>query len=284
MFKNINWKFVFSAIALITLGLVFAWFSWIPFMRNWAAFGGDWWDIFRPAITNILSGESPYTVDGFFSPPWVLLIMLPFTLLTPPLDMVAIIAVSLGVFVLILRKLGASWLVITLFLITPNLWWGMIYGNVDFLVALGFILPPQIGLLFVLAKPQIGAAIALFWIVEAWRKGNMREVVKVSAPFFVTVLLSFVFFGWWLSSMSLATTRYWNIANFPYLLPIGAVMLFKAVQLRKQGLAITSGIFLSPYIGVQSIPIALFGLLPSEKETIIAIISLWFVWFVRGTT
>ena len=38
----------------------------------------DWHGVFRPATLALLAGESPYGVEGFYSPPWTLLPLLPF--------------------------------------------------------------------------------------------------------------------------------------------------------------------------------------------------------------
>lgn len=278
-----TWRMVLIAV-LVSLGIAFAVMYWIPFFLKWADLGGDWYNFFRPAVIKALSGQSPYNIDGFFSPPWSLAIMIPFLLLPPPLDVIAWFIVSISTFIFVLIKLKASRLVIVLFLLTPNLWWGLVYSNFEWLVALGFILPPQIGIICVLVKPQIGAAIAFFWTIEAWRKGGIREVMKVCAPFGAIVVLSLILFGWWPASLEVATDKVWNIANWPYMLPIGVVLLTKAIRERKHGLAISAGPFLSPYIGTYSLPLAVLGLLPNELETVLAILALWFVFFIRGTT
>jgi hypothetical protein len=267
---------------LIAIGILFAALYWIPYMLWFTKFGCDWWLIFRPVITGVTSGVSPFANSLYYSPPWLLIFLVPFALLPPPLDMAALVTVSVTTIIFTLLKMKASPLVIILFLLTPNLWWGIFVGNVDFLVMLGFILPPQIGLIFVLLKPQIGAAVALFWAIEAWRRNGIREVVRVLAPVAMLIVLSFVIFGWWFAHMGDATKKYWNIANWPYLLPFGLVLLLKAIREHKQGLSITAGLFLSPYIHTQTLPLAVMGLLPNELETIVSILALWFVWFVRG--
>src|SRR5690606_38971700 len=69
--------------------------------------------------------------------------------------------------------------------------------NIDWLPLVGFVLPPQIGLFFILIKPQMGLAVALFWLVEAWREGGLREVIRVFGPVGAALALSLALYGLW---------------------------------------------------------------------------------------
>ena len=281
--RSVNWKFIGVAVgsaALLTLGAILTKLSFAPFIIRWASpFGSDWSTIFRPAIMG-----GGYIIPGFFSPPWLLAIMAPFSLLPRGIDVVVIVIVSIASWIFVMRRLGASALVIALMLMTPQLWWGIIYGNVDFLVPLGLVLPPQIGLFFVLSKPQAGFGIAIFWLFEAWRKGGLLRVAWTFGPIAVVSLLACIPFGFWPAHLFAANATYWNISPFPYLVPVGLIFLYRAVRNRQQGLSIISAPFLAPYVGVQSLPVAVLGLLPSQTEAIIAIVSLWFIWLMCGTT
>jgi len=59
------------------------------------------------------------------------------------------------------------------------------------------VLPPVVGLFFIAVKPQVGIAVAIFWFVEAARRGGGREVVKVFAPIAVALAAPLAVFGWW---------------------------------------------------------------------------------------
>lgn len=271
---------MFTSMAIT--GILFAIVFWIPYIRYWASFGWDWFEVFKPAILATLRGGSPYAVEGFYSPPWLLLLMSPFTLIPSPFDLYAIIAASIGVFVFVMLRLNAPKWIIPLFFLIPQIWWSILDGNVDFLVALGFVLPPQIGLILVLLKPQLGAAMAVFWAVEAFRESGIRAVIRLFAPVAAIIALSFALFGWWPAYLTGAAEKYWNVSNWPYMLPVALLLLYRAVRDRRQGLAITAGPFLSPYLHAQSLPLAVLGLMPNEVECVIAIASLWVIWFVRG--
>lgn len=55
---------------------------------------------------------------------------------------------------------------------------------------LGYIMPPQLGLFFIAIKPQVGIGVAVFWLVEAWRKGGWRSGLKAFWPFTAVLVLS----------------------------------------------------------------------------------------------
>lgn len=274
-----NWGRILSIAAaeLVVLVAFFLW-GWVILPLE----GNDWLLSFRPAIVELFAGRSPYTAHGFLSPPWVLGLLSPFALLPPGAGLVAIAFVNLIAFGFAARRMGASPLAITCLLVTPQVLWGSRMGNIDWLVALGLVMPPQIGLFFVLAKPQIGAAIALFWLIEAWRRGGWREAVRVFAPVGAVTLASFALFGLWPLRSAVAIDVPWNISLFPYSLPIGLVLLTSSVRRRKLNLAIQSSPFFSPYIALYSLPVAVLGLLPSQVNTIICLAGLWVVFLIRG--
>ena len=284
---QINWPFVRRSTlfaSLITLGGYLLATAFIPFIIRWAyPYGGDWMRYFRPAIVTLFSGVSPYIITGFFSPPWVPVLLSPFALLSPGAGAVAIAIVGLSSWIFAMRRLGASVLVITMMLMTPNLLWGTTYANIDWMIPLGLVLPPQVGLFFVLAKPQAGVGIALFWLFEAWRRGGFREVMRVFAPIAIVSLAFLIPFGFWPLNLFNATAKYWNISPFPYLVPVGLIFLYRAIRDKQQGLAILAGPFISPYVTVLNLPVAILGLLPSQVETIIAILGLWIAWLIRGS-
>lgn len=51
------------------------------------------------------------------------------------------------------------------------------------------------GAFLVVVDPQIGSMVALFCLVESWRKGGWREVLRVFWPVSLALLLSFALFG-----------------------------------------------------------------------------------------
>ena len=60
---------------------------------------------------------------------------------------------------------------------------------------LGLLLPPQVGVFFVLIKPHVGVGVFVFWVVQAWHKKGASGVLALVWP--VAVLLSMLVYGPW---------------------------------------------------------------------------------------
>jgi hypothetical protein len=73
-------------------------------------------------------------------------------------------------------------------------------------------------------------------------------------------------YGFWPLAMLDASQTPWNATPFPLLLPVGLVLLYRAIRYRQQGLSVMAAPFLAPYVGVNSLPVAVVGLLPSQIE------------------
>lgn len=278
---KVNWPFVRRIsvpVILLSTGIFLSIAFFLPSLIQVAEFGLDWYGTFRPAV---LSGH-PYDYPNFFSPPWVIFLLYPFALLPPGVDMIAIILTSLVIWVSVMHRLGGRWLSIFLLLLTPQLWWSFIYGNIDFFIPLGFLLPTPIGLFFFLSKPQVGFGIALYRIIESYQQGGMKKLITTIAPILLVSALFCIPFGFWLPELFDVTERIWNISLFPYLVGVGLILFIQAIKVHKPGLALASSPFLSPYVASWSLPVAILGLLPSQINTILAILSLWAAWLIRG--
>ncbi|MDR3576918.1 MAG: hypothetical protein P4L50_23880 [Anaerolineaceae bacterium] len=228
--------------------------------------GFDWQVTFRPSVLMMFAGKNPYDIPIYriLNPPWVLLALAPLALL--PLQMGTAVLFVLGLFIFgyaAIRFKASPWIVAA-FVLSPQVIGNSVHGNVDWMVALGATLPPQIGLFFVLTKPQMGACIALFWLVEIWRSKGLRQVVRVFAPVTIALLLSFALYGFWpLKIVSMVQVNSTNVSLFPQSLPIGIALLARALSWRKQSPAVMASPFLSPYMQWNSWSIALFGLVNS---------------------
>lgn len=157
----------------------------------------------------------------------------------------------------------------------PQVIAGSFAANVDWIAILGFLLPPQIGLFFVLLKPQIGLGVAIFWFVEAWRRGKIKEVVKVFAPVTLAYILSFIIFGFWPARYLELPESVWNTSMFPYSIAIGLVLLGLAIKNRSLNYSITASPLLSPYVAWYTWPVSILGLLPSQVSVWLAVAGLW---------
>lgn len=247
------------------------WYSYMPMLSHWPT-------IFRPAIYNIFSFQTPYTDPLFYSPPWALIPLMPFALLPERLGWALLASTTFFAFAYAAYKLGAKWYLILAMLLLPQTLYNGLQVNVDWLVALGFLMPPKIGLLFIMMKPQLGLPLALFWLIEAWRDGGWRKVSSTLWPISAAFLISFTFFGFYLLGSNrlilLEGKTFW-----PFSIPFGFALLTLSIKNRKPGHAIASAPFVSPYIQGYSLPFALLGLLPSTRWTITGIATLWLYQF-----
>jgi len=237
--------------------------------------GIDWYETFYPTGRAVWSGHSPYTLIGFRYVPWAVLPILPFTLLPPEIGRAAFLLFSLLAFAYTAHKLGASPWVTGLFVLSPPVVHCLLNANIDWLPLLGFVLPPQIGLFFLVIKPQTTFAVGIFWLFEAWRKGGLREVFRIFAPVTIAILLSFPIFGFWVERFRAPIGFDWNASLFPMSIPIGLILLVRAVRSRNISPAMAASPFLSPYVLLHSWSGALLSLVGAPLEMLAAVVGLW---------
>jgi hypothetical protein len=130
-------------------------------------------------------------------------------------------------------------------------------------------------LFFVLIKPQIGAGIALFWLVEAWRTGRIREVVRVFSPVTLAYLASFALYGLWPLRLVGMPADAFNASLWPLGIPIGAALLYQAIRSRKALYAMGATPFLAPYVNISSFAVVLFSFIPNPYLFVIAVALSW---------
>ncbi len=247
-------------------------------------FGVDWKGYIRPITLAFIHGESPYAHGMVLHPPWAYLLLAPIALFPETLGATIMFALNYFIYGLILLRMKARPLSLLLFLSLPLVLLNGINGNVDWLCLVGIIFPQPIGLLFLAIKPQIGAGIALFWMVEAWRNGGIKKFLFLIAPTTLAYLLSFILYGFWPSVMltNMVNDSY-NASLGPIGVVIGGVMLAQAIHLRKRGLALMSSPFFAPYINIHSFAAAILGLEPNTVEFYAAIGLVWLVTILRLT-
>jgi hypothetical protein len=247
----------------------------VVFIANYVPYGVDWRTVFRPASRAILKGQSPFSISGYFNAPWSVLALIPLALLPESYGYALLVILSMVGFAYTAYRLGGKQLAVIVILLSPPVLHSLLNGNIDALSVIGFVLPPQIGLFFVLIKPQIGFAVALFWLVEGWRKGKLREVVRVFAPVTIALLLSFVLFGLWPMRFEQEIDLWWNASLWPASIPVGLVLIVAAIRRRRIEFAMAASPCLSPYVLLHAWVGALLGVVSRLPETLAAVIGLW---------
>ncbi|HEY7126443.1 MAG TPA: hypothetical protein VH540_21060 [Ktedonobacterales bacterium] len=244
--------------------------------------GIDWHETFRPAALAVLHSASPYSVKGFLNPPWAVLPFLPLALVPESIGRAIVFVGSATALGVTAYRLGARPLALAAFLLSPIVMHGLLNASVDWLVLVGFILPPQLGLFFVIIKPQVGFTLVLFWLVEAWRKGGLKEIARVFWPITVATLASLLVFGLWPLRFGQTLDYWWNASLWPLSIPVGLVLLVVAYKKRSARYAMGAAPCLSPYVLFHSWMGALVALAASQAEMVAAVIGLWVLVIIRA--
>ena len=242
----------------------------------------DWRTAFRPAAQSMLLTGNPYRVEAFFNPPWTVLPMIPLAFLPEQVGAAIMFVAGLAGFAFAAHRLGADPLVLGAFILSPPVVHSLLNGNIDCLPLIGFVLPPQIGLFFVLVKPQMGAAVAVFWLVEAWREGGWREVVRVFWPVVAALAVSFVLYGLWPLRSGQEVGLWWNASLWPMSIPVGLALLAAAARTRRIEYAMGAAPCLSPYVLLHAWSGALAAILKHRAEALAAVAGLWLLVAVRA--
>ena len=244
--------------------------------------GFDWYEVFYPTTNLLLNGRSPYDGPGFYSPVWALLPFLPLAFLPASIGRSILFIISLLAFTYSARKLGAGPWMIAAFLLSPPVVFSLWLASNDWMPLLGFVLPPQMGLFFVLSKPQMGVAVALFWLVEAWRDGGVKKIIRVFAPVTLAFLLTIVIYGLWpLKTRDLIIAEH-NTSFWPASIPVALGLLIASIRKRDLNYSIVASPCLSPYLMFPSWSGALAALLSTPPEAIAAIIGTWILVIIQA--
>jgi len=157
------------------------------------------------------------------------------------------------VLLMVIRRFGGQTAAILMTFTSPLFFDLARTNNIDWVSLIGFLLPAGWGITFLLTKPQAVGGAALI----VWKKHNFHP--KYLVPLLVLVPLSFVVFGKWIAELDTQDVRNsaWNFAPFPFMIPLGIYMLYKAWQLDDEIIAAGATPFLVPYVA----PYSLCGLL-----------------------
>lgn len=244
-------------------------------------FISDWGMAFRPALWRWFRGDSPYTPERGIAPfanaPWILPILAPFALLTMRSGHAVVLFVNLACYVLLMRKLHATKLAAFAFLLSPPVITGLIGGQIDGMLSLGYILPPVFGSLVILAKPQIGIGLLVFWAFKAWKKDRVLGVMKIFLPSLILIAVSVWLFPEWIPAMTNLPDIWWNTSLWPQAIPLGVAMLYFAIKRNDSNLAVSSSVFFTPYLAWQGWFAGLIGLVEDGKLMLLVSLSMWVV-------
>lgn len=201
-------------------------------------FAVDYENVYRPAIQAWINGANPYTVFGFYNPTWVLALLAPLGLLPVELGRFLFFAISLGLLLFVTWRLKAHPVGQIAVVLSPLAFDSLVWGNIESIVLLGLVLPLPVGLILLALKPQMTWGAMAWLIYRAWKK---KELFRSILPLGVITLGS-----WWLYGFyPMIWQRYsseagLNFSFFPYLLPLGLVLLWRAFQTHRLGYALAA--------------------------------------------
>jgi hypothetical protein len=249
--------------------------------------GIDWHLTQRPAALALLSGESPYVASPtapYAGAPWGVWVLLPLALLPESIGRAALLFIGLVFFAFVAHRLGARPWVTGAFLLSPPVLHCLLNANNDWMPLLGFVLPPPIGLFLLAVKPQMGAVVALLWLVQAWRKGGWRETARVFGPVAAALALTFLLYGFWpANAFRIASiSQGWNASLWPMSIPVGLGLAVAALRKREVRYAMAASPCLSPYVLFHSWSGALAAVLARPAEALAVIVGLWLLILLRA--
>mgnify|MGYP001114780248 CR=1 FL=1 len=246
--------------------------------------GWDWIHTFRPATLTMLDGQSPYhdlENDGdFWNPPWTLIPFIPIALLPERLSATVFFFVALISYFIIIMRFKVKITPLLLFFFSPPIMADLATGNNAWLTMLGYLMPPSIGLFFVMIKPQVGGIVAVYWLVEGWREGGFKKVIITFSPVIVAYVLSFLIYGFWTTKLPSILNGGINLGLYPYSIPLGLFLLSRALQKREIKYAYMASPFLAPYAAINSLGTVVLGLISSTRDTFVTTLGLWIMNYI----
>jgi len=150
-------------------------------------------------------------------------------------------------------------------------------NNVDWIAMLALLVPAMLGLPLLAAKPQAIGGVSVIW----WKRSTNK--IRLLTPLIVVVILSFLIWGLWPLRMKPVHETAWNFAPWPFLIPLGLYMLYRAYRSDDAFLAAAATPFLVPYIGPQSVAgLIAFSGSKYRREALMVYIVFWVYFIVES--
>ena len=235
----------------------------------------DWHNTFVPASLALLAGKSPYSVESFYNPPWVVPFLVPFALLPGPVGGLLFRLALVAGFTVSAAALGASRLAVALVFLSSPVLASLVYANLDCVPLLGLLLPRPLGMLLLAVKPQIGLGVMVVWILQTWRRDAVPGVIQLCGPLLGLTALSMALFPPWPLQMAATPDLPWNLSLWPYTLPLGVALIWIALRRGKLGWALVASPLFSPYVAIHSSSGAVVGMSGSVRLAALAAAASW---------
>lgn len=232
---------------------------------------GTDWSVFYHAIWVLWHGGNPYADIYFMSPSWLLWLLSPLVLFSERVSYWVWVVISIIIYACVFRRLGISPLGVLLFLTSPPVIGSLWYGNVEALAILGFILPAPVGLVLMTVKPQLMIGAILYRLFQNWKSG---------LPLLVLIVLSIWIYGAWWENGAQVVNRLWNYAGFPIYLPLGVVLLYRAIMQKDERGSLAASLCLSPYFSFSALMCWPLAFSEKQREYYFMIAGAWLVFLI----
>ena len=243
------------------------------------------WSVFRAAALEMLSLRTPYAIEaGYYNPPWVLLPLMPLALLPERAGAAALLVVGMVSYAYTTYRMGGNKLAVIAVLLSPPIIADLLLSNINWLVVLGFFMPARIGLFFVLAKPQLGLAVAIYWLFDSFRSGGVKQVIRDFLPVSLAFALSFLLFGNWIGKATNLIDLTYNLSMWPASIPVGIALLVYAVREKSINASIIAAPLLSPYALLYAYAGAMIALSKRHVELTVLVVGFWVLIITQLTT
>lgn len=279
--REVKWL---EALAVV-LAICMLWVAAYMFSTHFVI-GIDWHVVFKEAARRMVSGDSPYSMNTvgnhmrFYNPPWALIPLIPAALLPDAAGQATMITMIIVIFVYVVYRMGASPIAILSFMLSIPVLLSLDNLNIEFLVFIGLILPPQIGLFFLVTKPQLSVGYILYLLYSTFKKGGIKQGIQIFGPIGAATLLSFAVYGFWPRWMLSAGETPTDVNIWPVGLVIGMIFLYKAFTENKEEDAVASSPFLSPYLSPMGWSVALVKFLKDDRMMILLCVASWVAHFL----
>lgn len=263
------------AVRSLGLGLLIAFPLVLAIFIAYLPYTVDWYGHFE------LVARTPFTPyrssPTYFNPPWFALLLSPLGWLPARIGQALNAYLNFTVSALVvIRYHGNRWgLVLTLTSLPFTAL--LLNGNVEWISMAAFLVPAQWGLPLIAAKPQTGGLAALIWFTQA------KDKIRFVLPLAGVVILSFILWGWWPAQMAAnirnappQSTIDPNASPWPWLIPLGLVLLYFAWRREDEVLAVGATLCLIPYFVIHSATL-FFALLAARWPRLAALawVLLW---------
>jgi hypothetical protein len=205
-----------------------------------------------------MQGGNPYSVFGFYNPPWIIPLLLPLSIGSAKYSQSLMFVVSILSAIYLCRKMEFGLVGTAAYLLSAPSLLILNLGNIEHILLLALLLPTEWAILAFLIKPQIGLGFILYQAIVSYREEGWAGLSRlISLPTVTIMVISFLVFGYTKMTPSMMP---WNLNLFPYLLPPALFILFLAIKHKKPEYGLVASLGFSPYITMNSFLVVGVGL------------------------